>query len=137
MAGAAASVGLVAVVAALSVVVAWARLRVGREGQAFAAWGAMLVAAEVHRPQGFAAQSGGNEYPITLGVAAAALALTGPGRFSVDHVLGDQIELAKLDLAGGFKHHMIPVSWVEYVDDDKVRLNLTKDEAKERWTEKH
>jgi hypothetical protein len=54
----------------------------------------------------------------------------------VDHVLGDQIELAKLDLAGGFNHHLIPVSWVDYVDDDKVRLNLTKDEAKARWTEK-
>lgn len=55
----------------------------------------------------------------------------------VDHVLGDQIELAKLDLAAGFKHHMIPVSWVDYIDDDKVRLTLTADEAKSRWTEKH
>lgn len=34
----------------------------------------------------------------------------------VDHVIGDQIELAKMDLAGGFKHHMIPVSWVDHVD---------------------
>jgi hypothetical protein len=55
----------------------------------------------------------------------------------VDHVLGDQIELAKLDLAAGFTHHMIPVSWVDYIDDDKVRLTLTADEAKSRWTEKH
>lgn len=55
----------------------------------------------------------------------------------VDHVLGDQIELAKLDLAAGLKHHMIPVSWVDYIDDDKVRLTLTADEAKSRWTEKH
>ncbi|AQR62041.1 hypothetical protein BZG35_10585 [Brevundimonas sp. LM2] len=54
----------------------------------------------------------------------------------VDHVLGDQIELAKLDLAGGFKHHMIPISWVESVDDDKVRLSLTKDQAKDQWSEK-
>jgi len=53
----------------------------------------------------------------------------------VDHVLGDQIELAKLDLGAGFKHHMIPVSWVERVDEH-VHLNLTKDEAKSRWTEK-
>ena len=53
----------------------------------------------------------------------------------VDHVLGDQIELAKLDLAGGFKHHMIPVSWVERVDEH-VHLRLTKDEAKTRWSEK-
>ena len=54
----------------------------------------------------------------------------------VDHVLGDTIELAKMDLAGGFKHHLIPVSWVDYVDDDKARLTLTKDEAKAQWTEK-
>ena len=53
----------------------------------------------------------------------------------VDHVMGDQIELAKLDLAGGFKHHMIPISWVEYIDEH-VHLNLTKDDAKARWTEK-
>lgn len=53
----------------------------------------------------------------------------------VDHVHGDQIELAKLDFAGGFKHHMIPVSWVERVDEH-VHLSLTKDEAKARWTEK-
>jgi len=53
----------------------------------------------------------------------------------VDHVNGDQIELAKLDLAGGFKHHMIPVSWVDHVDEH-VHLNVTQDDAKARWTEK-
>ena len=53
----------------------------------------------------------------------------------VDHVLGDQIELAKLDLAGGFKHHMIPVSWVDHVDE-LVHLNVTQEDAKARWTEK-
>lgn len=55
----------------------------------------------------------------------------------VDHVNGGDIELAKLDLGGGFKHHLIPVSWVEAVDDDKVRLSLTKDDAKAQWREKH
>lgn len=55
----------------------------------------------------------------------------------VDHVNGGEIELAKLDLGGGFKHHLIPVSWVEAVDDDKVRLSLTKDDAKAQWREKH
>lgn len=54
----------------------------------------------------------------------------------VDHVKGDQIELAKLDLGSGLKHHMIPVSWVSRVDEH-VHLNLSKDEAKARWTEKH
>jgi hypothetical protein len=53
----------------------------------------------------------------------------------VDHVLGQEIELAKLDLGAGLKHHLIPISWIERVDD-KVYLTLTKDEAKSRWTEK-
>jgi hypothetical protein len=53
----------------------------------------------------------------------------------VDHVHGDVIELAKLDLAAGFKHHMIPVSWVDHVDEH-VHLNLTRDEARARWQEK-
>ena len=53
----------------------------------------------------------------------------------VDRIHGDQIELAKLDLAAGFKHHLIPVSWVERVDEH-VHLNLTRDEARARWTEK-
>ena len=55
----------------------------------------------------------------------------------VDHIAGGEIELAKLDLGGGFKHHMIPLSWVEYIDDDKVHLALTKDDAKAQWREKH
>ena len=54
----------------------------------------------------------------------------------VDHVVGTEIELAKLDLSGGLKHHMIPLTWVEVVDD-KVRLNLTEDQAKAQWREKH
>ena len=53
----------------------------------------------------------------------------------VDHVHGDTIELAKLDFAGGFKHHMIPVSWVDHVDEH-VHLNITQDDAKTRWSEK-
>lgn len=55
----------------------------------------------------------------------------------VDHVIGDDIELAKLDLGSGLKHHLIPVSWVDDVVDEKVRLNLTKDAAKAAWREKH
>ena len=54
----------------------------------------------------------------------------------VDQVQGSQIELAKLDFGSGLKHHLIPVSWVERVDEH-VHLNLTKDEAKARWSEKH
>jgi hypothetical protein len=54
----------------------------------------------------------------------------------VDHVMGDQIELAKMDLGSGLKHHMIPVSWVDHVDEH-VHLTMTKDEAKARWVIKH
>lgn len=55
----------------------------------------------------------------------------------VDHVLGTDIELSKMDLGSGFKHHLIPLTWVETVQDDKVRLNMTKDAAKAAWREKH
>ncbi len=55
----------------------------------------------------------------------------------VDHVLGGDIELAKLDLGSGLKHHLIPLSWVERVQENKVCLSLTKDAAKAGWREKH
>lgn len=55
----------------------------------------------------------------------------------VDHVIGDEIELTKLDLASGLRHHMIPLSWVESVDDDEVCLNRTKEAARSQWRTKH
>jgi hypothetical protein len=55
----------------------------------------------------------------------------------VDHVRGDEIELTKLDLSSGLKHHMIPLTWVDHIEGDTVRLNLTKDAAKAAWREKH
>ena len=55
----------------------------------------------------------------------------------VDHVLGNDIELAKFDIGSGLKHHLIPMTWVDDIADDKVRLNLTRDEAKAAWREKH
>src|ERR1700749_953959 len=54
----------------------------------------------------------------------------------VDHVRGSEIELAKLDLQAMGKHHLIPISWVDYVDE-KVHLSLNRDEAEERWTKAH
>ena len=55
----------------------------------------------------------------------------------VDKVAGTEIELAKLDLGSGFKHHLIPLTWVDHIEDDKVCLNMTKDAAKAAWREKH
>ena len=44
--------------------------------------------------------------------------------------------LVKVEHTTIWAHHLIPVTWVEQVDD-KVRLNLTKDAAKAAWREKH
>ncbi|GAA2275636.1 RpiR family transcriptional regulator [Streptomyces ruber] len=50
-----------------------------------AAAGAMAGAAAVHTPNGFFAQEGGYEYAAALGLTSAGLAVTGPGRLSLDH----------------------------------------------------
>ena len=55
----------------------------------------------------------------------------------VDKVMGDEIELTKFDLSAGLRHHMIPVSWVEMIDDDTLRLNMTKEAAKAAWRTTH
>jgi putative oxidoreductase len=56
-----------------------------------AAVGTMAVAAAVHAPAGFFAQQGGYEYPALLGTAAAALAVAGPGRLSLDAAVGHRL----------------------------------------------
>ncbi len=46
----------------------------------------MAGAVAVHVPAGFFAMGGGYEYPAFLGFAAAAIGLTGPGEYSLDHL---------------------------------------------------
>jgi putative oxidoreductase len=53
--------------------------------------GTMVVAGSVHAPQGFSAQKGGYELAALFGLAAASVAFTGPGKLSVDHALGHQL----------------------------------------------
>ncbi|MGW1533668.1 DoxX family membrane protein [Streptomyces aureus] len=48
----------------------------------------MVGAAAVLLPQGFFGYAGGYELNTVYGVAAAAVALTGPGTLSLDHVTG-------------------------------------------------
>ncbi len=48
----------------------------------------MVTAGSVHAPNGFFNTSGGYELPATYALAATALALTGPGRISLDHATG-------------------------------------------------
>jgi putative oxidoreductase len=45
-----------------------------------------VACATVHLAKGFAAQNGGMEYPLTLGVVLLALVLLGPGRITVGRI---------------------------------------------------
>jgi len=52
---------------------------------------------------------------------------------TVDKVRGDRIILTKTDRDAGGHHHSIPSSWLSKVEDDKVMLSKTADEAKKAW----
>lgn len=55
---------------------------------AMAAMGVMTVAGTVKWHKGLWVQNDGYEYPMVLVTVSVALALTGPGRWSLDHLLG-------------------------------------------------
>ncbi|MFI7007142.1 DoxX family protein [Streptomyces sp. NPDC050145] len=57
-----------------------------------AAAGTMAGAAAVHAPNGFFAMGGGYEYPAFLGFVAAGLAVTGPGRYSLDRAFAGVLD---------------------------------------------
>jgi putative oxidoreductase len=63
----------------------------GTAGASAAVAGTMIVASSMHVDNGFFGAKGGFEYPAVLGWSAAALALTGPGVLSLDHVLGHRL----------------------------------------------
>ncbi len=50
--------------------------------------GVMLAAASVHVPNGLWSANGGYELPAFYAVIATGLAFAGPGRISIDHLLG-------------------------------------------------
>ncbi|MFF3890310.1 DoxX family membrane protein [Streptomyces sp. NPDC001914] len=56
-----------------------------------AAAGGMVGAASVLAPNGFFAQNGGFEHAAALGATAAGIAVSGPGRLSLDHLLGHSV----------------------------------------------
>jgi putative oxidoreductase len=56
-----------------------------------AAAGTMISAVAVHAPSGFFSAQGGYEFPALLGLSSAALALTGPGDWSADAVIGHRL----------------------------------------------
>lgn len=52
---------------------------------------------------------------------------------TVDKVRDDRILLTKNDVDAGGQHHSIPSSWIQSVEDKKVTLSKTADEAKRQW----
>jgi hypothetical protein len=52
---------------------------------------------------------------------------------TVDKVRGDRILLTKNDADAGGQHHSIPSRWIQSVEDKKVTLSKTADEAKQQW----
>ena len=60
-------------------------------GAGAAVAGTMIVASSMHVDKGFFNGKGGFEYPAVLGWTAAALALTGPGRLSLDNAFGQRL----------------------------------------------
>jgi putative oxidoreductase len=63
----------------------------GTPGASAAVAGTMIVASSMHADKGFFSTNGGFEFPGVLGWSAAALALTGPGSLSLDHLLGHRL----------------------------------------------
>lgn len=53
--------------------------------------GTMVVAGSMHRQHGFFAENGGWEFPGLLALGAASLALSGPGRLSLDEALSHRV----------------------------------------------
>jgi putative oxidoreductase len=62
--------------------------------------GTMAVAGSTHVPNGFFNADGGFELPATFALVGTALALGGPGRFSLDHVLGHRLNRRWMALTG-------------------------------------
>jgi putative oxidoreductase len=53
--------------------------------------GNMITASSVHAPNGFFNTNGGYELPVTYALVGTTFALTGPGRFSLDHLTGEAL----------------------------------------------
>jgi len=52
---------------------------------------------------------------------------------TVDKVRGDRILLTKSDADAGGHHHSIPSRWIDAVDDKKVTIRKTAEQAKAHW----
>ncbi|MGF1549088.1 MAG: DUF2171 domain-containing protein [Sphingomonadaceae bacterium] len=53
----------------------------------------------------------------------------------VDYIRGERIILARNDENSGGIHHSIPCSWIDRIDDGKIFIDKTADEAMNAWRE--
>ena len=52
---------------------------------------------------------------------------------TVDHLDGQRIKLTRTDPASGGEHHYLHIDTVQAIEDGKVVLNRTTDEAHDEW----
>jgi putative oxidoreductase len=88
--------------------------------------GNMAVASSVHAPAIFAT-SGGYELPATYGLLGSAFALTGPGRYSLDHATGYALNKPWMRIAAVAG----AVATATYLIRKRNRVLAERDEASE------
>ena len=54
---------------------------------------------------------------------------------TVDNVAGDRLILTKSGAMAGGHHHSIPCSWLQSVDEERVTINKTAEQARQQWTD--
>ncbi len=52
---------------------------------------------------------------------------------TVDKIEGERIKLTKTDRGSGGQHHYVPLSLVEEVDADAVRMSFSSELAEQFW----
>jgi hypothetical protein len=52
---------------------------------------------------------------------------------TVDRIAGDRIILTKSDPDSGGAHHSLSCAYIDHIEGDKVVLDCSADEAKNRW----
>jgi hypothetical protein len=54
---------------------------------------------------------------------------------TVDALVGQLLKLKKNDPASGGTHHFLDIGYVADIENETVKLLLTADDAKQRWSE--
>jgi len=54
---------------------------------------------------------------------------------TVDALVGQLLKLKKNDPASGGTHHFLDIGYIADIENETVKLLLTADDAKQRWSE--